>query len=94
MHRNVEVLIGRLATDPGLRARFARAPQAVLREQGLELNEVEIAVLAGVDPEAFRAFAAALGARLLRASCEIESRSPGGDTQTGMAPDSTKEISL
>jgi len=73
MHRNVEVLIGRLATDPELLARFARRPLAVLDAQGLELSEVERAALAALDPEAFRALAAALDARLRRARPVAES---------------------
>jgi len=40
----------------------------VLREQALELTEVETEALAGMDPEAFRAFADQLDARLRKAS--------------------------
>jgi len=67
MHRNVEVLIGRLATDPKLRRRFAAYPEALLRELadgGLELTEIELEALAETDPAALRSFAAALDARL------------------------------
>ena len=67
MHKNVEVLIGRLATDPELRHRFAREPRVALREQGLELTELELVALADTDPEAFRALAAALDGRLCKA---------------------------
>jgi hypothetical protein len=70
MHRNVETLIGRLATDPKLRRRFADSPEDVLRELselGLELTEIEIAALAATDPEAFVSFAGALDARLRKA---------------------------
>lgn len=67
MHRNVEVLIGRLATDSALQRRFARQPREALAIQGLELTEVERAALAALDPEALRAFSAALDARLRRA---------------------------
>ena len=70
MHRNVETLIGRLATDPKLRRRFAESPEATLRrlsERGLELSEVEIAALAATDPGALLAFAGSLDARLRRA---------------------------
>jgi hypothetical protein len=80
MHRNVELLIGRLATDPELLQRFADQPQAVLREQGLDLTEVECAALAATDPEAFRVLADALDARLRRAALAIESRSDGATT--------------
>jgi len=68
MHKNVEVLIGRLATDPELQRRFAEHPLLVLVEQRLELTEVEIAALAATDPDAFRALSAALDQRLRKAS--------------------------
>ncbi len=68
MHRNVELLIGRLSTDSELRRRFANQPIEALREQGLELTELEQAALAATDPEAFGALAAALDARLCKAS--------------------------
>lgn len=79
MHRNVELLIGRLATNPGLTRRFAERPREVLHEQGLELTEVELTALAATDPDAFRAFAAALDARLRRVSPAVESRPSSGD---------------
>lgn len=69
MHRNVELLIGRLATDSKLRRRFAARPEGLLRElaeSGLELTEIELAALAKTDPEAFRSLAGALDARLRR----------------------------
>lgn len=69
MHKNVELLIGRLATDSKLRRRFAASPEEVLRElseSGLELTEIELAALATTHPEAFRSFAGALDARLRR----------------------------
>ncbi len=68
MHRNVEILIGRLVTDPDLRRRFAGHPRAALRAQFLELTEVEEEALAAIDPAALRALAAALDARLCRAA--------------------------
>jgi len=92
MHRNVEVLIGRLATDPGLQRRFAEQPLEVLREQRLELNEIEIAALAAIDPEAFRAFTAVLDARLRRVSLDSEIRIASGETPMESEGDSRKEI--
>ena len=68
MHKNVEILIGRLATDKSLQSRFSRNAYETLREQGLELTDVEIAALAAIDPKAFRAFTAAVDARLCKAS--------------------------
>jgi hypothetical protein len=70
MHRNVEQLLGRLATDPKLRRRFAANPEGVLRElaeAGCELNEIELAALAATRPDSLHSFAAALDARLQRA---------------------------
>jgi hypothetical protein len=86
MHRHVEVLIGRLATDPELQRRFAEQPFAVLHEQRLELTEVEIAALAATAPAALRAFTEALDTRLRKASW----RRPGGEPQTESS-DSSKE---
>src|SRR5262245_35037453 len=59
-HRNVETLIGRLATDPALRRRFAHDARAVLkelREQGYELTPVEREALASTDADAIASFA-------------------------------------
>lgn len=91
MHRHVEVLIGRLATDPGLRKRFAARPQEVLREQGLELTEVELAALAATDPEAIRVFTDALDARLRRAPSTTD-RSADGQNETRFAVEPRKEF--
>ncbi len=58
--RTVETLLGRLVTDPLLRRRFTRDPRAVLaelRDQGCELNAVELEALASTDPQALRTFA-------------------------------------
>jgi hypothetical protein len=85
-HRNVEILIGRLATDPLLRRRFTLGPPALLRElqaEGCELSAVEIDALARLDGEALRAFAATLDRRLCKAasvtrsSASKQSRSNG-----------------
>ena len=69
-HRNVETLIGRLATDPAFRRRFAHDATAVLqelREQGYELTLVELDALASTDADAIRSFADALDRRLRKA---------------------------
>jgi len=69
-HRNVETLIGRLATDPALRRRFAHDATAVLhelREQGYELTLVELEALASTDAGAIKSFANALDRRIRRA---------------------------
>lgn len=72
-HRNVETLIGRLATDPKLRRRFIADPAAVLgelRDQGVELTPIEMEALASTDHDALRAFAAALDRRIRKAAFE------------------------
>ncbi len=79
MHRNVETLIGRLATDSGLRQRFADNPQAVLCtlvEQGIELTPVELEALAVTDPRALDTFAQTLDRRLRKAPPAAETLNP------------------
>jgi hypothetical protein len=74
-HRNVETLLGRLATDPALRRRFAIDPVAVVhefRDQGYELTPVELGALAATDIGAIRAFAGALDRRIRRVDVERE----------------------
>jgi regulator of protease activity HflC (stomatin/prohibitin superfamily) len=69
-HRNVETLIGRLATDPLLRRRFADDPARVVqefRDQGYELTPVEVDALSLTDADAIHSFAAALDRRLRKA---------------------------
>jgi hypothetical protein len=68
-HRNVETLIGRLATDAFLRRRFLEDPRGVLtefRDQGFELTSVENEALATMDAHAMRAFAEAVDRRIQR----------------------------
>lgn len=91
MHRNVEALIGRLATDPELRERFAEQPFAAIRDQRLELTEVEIAALAATDPEAIRALSAALDSRLRKASPATATRHAGTVTPAESGLDSNQE---
>jgi hypothetical protein len=66
-HRNVEILIGRLATDPRLRRQFEGGPLTLLHElvtQGYELSTIEIDALATIDRDAIRLFAGTLDPRL------------------------------
>ena len=66
-HRNVEVLIGRLATDPRLRRRFEDGPIPLLHEliaQGYELTTIEIDALATIDTDAIRVLTGTLDPRL------------------------------
>jgi hypothetical protein len=75
-HRNVETVLGRLATDPSLRGRFVEDPARVLRElrdEGYELTAVEIEALASTDANAIRSFADTLDRRIRRAIVNIES---------------------
>jgi len=75
-HRNVEALIGRLATDPALRGRFVDDPARFLREltaEGYELTPVEIEALASTDGDAIHSFAASLDRRIRRAALTTES---------------------
>lgn len=83
MHKNVEVLIGRLATDLGLQDRFSKRPGEALREQRLELTEVELEALAAIPPDALRQFSNHLDARIRKASLEAETRPPERATTTG-----------
>jgi hypothetical protein len=69
--RNVERLIGRLATDEDLRRQFCRAPfetLAALSEQGWELTRGEIDALVEVDWQLWARLAAKLPSRLQRCS--------------------------
>lgn len=65
-HRNVESLIGRLATDPVLRRQFAADPQAVLGELQArgELTAVERDALSAMNAAAIDAFADSLDRRI------------------------------
>jgi hypothetical protein len=77
-HRNVEALIGRLATDPAMRRRFVQDPGGVLREltdQGYELTPVEIEALASTDGDAIRSFADSLDRRIRRATANSDTTS-------------------
>jgi hypothetical protein len=66
-HRSVETIIGKLATDEGLRRRFLADAPAVLDElrgQGWELSPIETGALAALDRTAITAFADAIDRRL------------------------------
>jgi hypothetical protein len=65
--RNVEKIIGLLATDEGLRSRFRTDPKGTLHEllaMGLELSECEFEALRGLSPRRLTQFAEALDPRL------------------------------
>jgi hypothetical protein len=74
-HRNVETLIGRLATDAGLRRRFVANPGrllARLHRDGFELTALEIEALAATDASALQALADAIDRRLRKADIEVD----------------------
>lgn len=65
--KNVEIVIGRLATDETLRTRYLADPAATLaslREAGLVLNPAEAEALLEIPEEAWLALAAAIHPRL------------------------------
>jgi hypothetical protein len=79
-HRHVETLLGRLATDPALRRRFAEDREALLEElrsHGYELTAIEREALASTEPNAIDRFAQSLDERLRKAEfTETSTRSP------------------
>lgn len=61
--RNAEIVIGRLATDEGLRRRFREDPGTTLEKligEGLALNSCERRALLALDPDRVDTFATAL----------------------------------
>ena len=75
--KNVEILIGRLATDEPLRARFLADPATTLRslrEAGLDLNPVEVEALLEMPPEAWLALAARIHPRLQKIAWSEDGR--------------------
>jgi len=68
--KNVEILLGKLATDEALRRRFRVDPLAAIEPLGLELTAVEMAALRGLDGGALERFALAVDPRLQKASLE------------------------
>ena len=75
--RNVERIVGLLATDEGLRSRFKADRVAVIEElvaSGLELGAVERAALLGLDFTACERFAEALDPRIQKICPRFRSR--------------------
>lgn len=69
--RNVEQLIGKLATDEGFRRRFERNREAALTEtmaSGLQLTPVEQRALLDLDVNACERFAGCLDPRIQKIS--------------------------
>ena len=75
--RNVEIVIGRLATDEEARERFLLDPQAEvasLRQGGIELTAVEVEALTALPRRPLEALAEALDPRLQKASLKMGGR--------------------
>jgi len=75
--RNVEIVIGRLATDEEIREKFledSRAAIAKMREDGLELSAIEAEALSALPVNALEALAEALDPRLQKASLKTGGR--------------------
>lgn len=76
--KNVEMIIGKLATDEEFRRAFQRDPARTLlgcTERGFELTQAELTALVATDPAIYDRFADALDPRLLKVSlrsCQIE----------------------
>lgn len=71
--KNVEILLGRLATDTALRQRFLRNPEnllATLRDEGLELSALELHALRLIDADAIQTFAGTLDRRLRKTNLD------------------------
>lgn len=83
--KSVEHVIGKLATDEGLRREFERDPRAVLAgmvERGLELTECELWALGRVDPRELTRFAQTVDPRLQKSDlrCDVKNEaSPPAD---------------
>jgi hypothetical protein len=75
--KSVEILIGKLASDEDLRARFRRDRRAAIRSlqrEGLELTTLEISSLIAAEAAAFDRLADALDPRLQKASLKPAGR--------------------
>ncbi len=75
--RNVERVIGRLATDEEFRRRFEADPRTVLREaieSGVELTACERHALASLERRALKRFADAIDPRLQK--CDLHGGKP------------------
>lgn len=69
--RNVEIFIGKLATDRDLRDAFGESPAETLetyREEGHDLGIVEAAALSEIDVNAAERFANTLDSRICKLS--------------------------
>jgi hypothetical protein len=77
-HRNVETLLGKLATDAEFRRRFFEDPSGLLaefRDRGPELTAIELQALASTKADAVREFAASVDRRIQKAEFPGSDRS-------------------
>lgn len=75
----IEILIGRLATDEGLRAHFLADPAGTLHslhEGGFDLNPLEIEALLAMPIESWAAMAAWIHPRLQKVALKGERHEP------------------
>jgi hypothetical protein len=82
-HKSVELLIGKLASDEDLRARFHADPAATLRslaDAGLEFTPIEVEALRVLDRVALDELARRLDPRLQKASLHASQPDPGPRT--------------
>lgn len=78
--RNVEAVVGRLATDEEFRRRFRHDRRAFLDEllaQGVRLNPVEVKALLNLDLAACERFAERLDQRIRKPSLRPDPRTSG-----------------
>jgi len=69
--KNVEIIVGKLATDEDFRCQFGSDPSRTVRElieRGTELTPSEVAALLSTDARVFDRVAEALDPRLQKAS--------------------------
>lgn len=80
-HKNVEILIGKLASDEDLRRQFLADPLATIRalesEHGFEFTPVEVDALQSLDQAALQRLARGLDPRLQKASLHTAPARPG-----------------
>jgi hypothetical protein len=77
--KSVEIVIGRLATDEALRARFFANPAGTLRSQrecGLDLNLVEIEALLEMPTESWAVMAGWVHPRLQKIALKGDCHEP------------------
>jgi putative modified peptide len=79
--RNVELVLGKLATDEDFRRRFAASPEAALADAaagGVELTPVEQRALLDLEMAACERFAACLDPRIQKIGPAVRSAGTAG----------------